>query len=67
MTTFTRERDRDGAKGKDFEGSSVTSDRFQINIPQISETTPFPSFSKPLIVGCFSLVKDRVFVEGVCI
>lgn len=62
---FTRERDRDGAAGKDL--GSVTSDRFQISIAQISDTTPFPSFSKPFIVGCFSLIKaDRFFAEGPC-
>lgn len=48
-----------------LDSGTVTSDRFQITIPQISDTTPFPSFSKPMVVGCFSLMtSDRRYVEG---
>ena len=43
---------------------SIAFDKFNITMERISENTPFPSFSKPWVAGCFSLDGDRKYLEG---
>lgn len=55
-----RERERDSRKRP----HGVAFDKFNITMERISENTPFPSFSKPWVAGCFSLDADRKYLEG---
>ncbi|ODM90670.1 Decapping and exoribonuclease protein [Orchesella cincta] len=43
---------------------AIAFDKFNITMERISENTPFPSFSKPWVAGCFSLDGDRKYLEG---
>lgn|SRR3989442_1590435 len=43
---------------------SIAFDKFNITMERISESTPFPNFSKPWVAGCFSLDANRKYLEG---
>lgn len=56
-----RDRDRGESRKRTH---AIAFDKFNITMERISESTPFPSFSKPWVAGCFSLDGNRKYLEG---